>query len=180
MTTVNLYTDGACSGNQSATNAGGWGAILESGGKTKDLCGGEANTTNNRMELTGLLEGLRALKRMNITLNVYSDSAYIVNCFHQKWYVNWQRNGWKNSKKDPVENRDLWEAILDLADQVADIHFFKVKGHLDINKAADVRKWKAKFEKAYGPISDQAFAYLTEMNHRVDALANEGMAPHKK
>ena len=118
MKIVNIYTDGACAGNQNEENIGGWGCVLEFMGREKELCGGEINTTNNRMELTALVEALSALKETGLTLNIYSDSAYLVNCFRCKWYQSWQKNGWKTSQKQPVENRELWERLLQLLEDL--------------------------------------------------------------
>lgn len=109
---IEIYTDGACSGNQFRTNTGGWGAILVSGNKRKEIFGGEKDTTNNRMELTACIMGLRELKREDVVVRLYSDSAYIVNCINNKWYIKWEKNGWKTAKKEPVENKDLWEELL--------------------------------------------------------------------
>ena len=124
---LRIYTDGACSGNQSEKNFGGWGAILEFAGHSKELYGGEKNTTNNRMEMTALLEAFRAIKKENQTIEVYSDSSYLMDCFRKKWYKGWLRNGWKTAAKKPVENRDLWEGLLPYLDRHA-IRFFRVKG----------------------------------------------------
>ncbi len=175
LTIVNIYSDGACSGNQNEINAGGWGVLLETGEHTKELYGGEKNTTNNKMELTALLEGLKSLKRYNLKLNIYSDSSYVINGLSQKWYLNWQKNGWKTSKKQPVENKELWQGIIKIITQISDISYFHVKGHLDLNKKSDVRKWKKKFETSYGNISDVKFEKLIKLNHRVDELANLGI-----
>ena len=90
MKTINIYTDGACSGNQNDTNLGGWGALLEYGDHSKELFGGEENTTNNRMEMMALLNALKALKKTGQTISVFSDSSYLVNCPNEKWYENWQ------------------------------------------------------------------------------------------
>ncbi len=121
---MELYTDGACSGNP---GPGGWGAILVAGSKEKELAGGEVDTTNQRMELQAVIEGLRALKRP-CKVKVYSDSAYFINALEKKWYVNWRKNGWKNSKGEAVKNRDLWEALLE---EMArhQLSLQKVKGH---------------------------------------------------
>lgn len=110
MKAINIYTDGACSGNQSEENLGGWGAILEYGLHQKELFGGEINTTNNRMEMLALLNALKAIKKNNQKVNVFSDSSYLMNCFRERWYDNWLKNNWKTSKKTDVENRDLWRA----------------------------------------------------------------------
>ena len=133
-TPVIIYTDGACSGNP---GPGGWGAIIIDDGHERELSGGETSTTNQRMELTAAIEGLRALEgRRKVAL--YSDSAYVVNCFRDKWYVRWRQNGWKNAQKKPVENRDLWEALIALAEQ-HDVAWHKVAGHSGdpLNERAD-------------------------------------------
>ena len=86
MAILRIYTDGACSGNQEKENFGGWGAVLEYGEHQKELFGGQANTTNNRMELTAVIEALKAIKGTGRTIEVFSDSAYVSNCFREKWY----------------------------------------------------------------------------------------------
>jgi len=133
-----IYTDGACSGNQSRTNIGGWGAIIIAADEPKEIYAGEVNTTNNRMELTACIEALKVVDGSDRPIKLHSDSAYIVNCFKQKWYVNWRRNGWKNASKKPVENRDLWEALLKLVESNS-VEFIKVKGHagIELNERAD-------------------------------------------
>jgi ribonuclease HI len=123
---VTIYTDGACSDNP---GPGGWGAILMYEGHRKEISGAEASTTNNRMELTAAIEALSRLKYPCKVL-LYSDSAYLVNCFNNRWYEGWQRNGWKNSKGQPVENQDLWQRLLELM-QKHDVSYIKVKGHSD-------------------------------------------------
>lgn len=121
---VSVYTDGACSGNP---GPGGWAAILTYKGKEKELSGGEAHTTNQRMEITAVYEALCHMTEP-CDVVVYSDSAYVINCFKQKWYVNWRRNGWMNSKGEPVQNRDLWEKLLEQTERHR-VRFEKVKGH---------------------------------------------------
>lgn len=135
---VIIYCDGACSGNQSATNVGGWGAVLKFRDKVKEICGGEHNTSNQRMELTACIKALETIKSNGIPLEIYSDSAYLVNCMHQKWYMTWEKNGWKNAKKQPVENQDLWKHLLRLVRQHT-VHFHKVTGHagVELNERAD-------------------------------------------
>ena len=126
LTDVTIYTDGACSGNP---GPGGWAAILIAGNYKKELSGGEANTTNNRMELEGVINGLRALTRpCNVT--IYSDSAYVVNAFNQNWIDKWMKNGWKNSAKAEVANSDLWKELVVLT-TTHKVTFSKVKGHAD-------------------------------------------------
>ncbi|TCS96832.1 ribonuclease HI [Hazenella coriacea] len=127
MKQVVIYTDGACSNNP---GPGGWAAVLLYGSHRKEISGGEANTTNNRMELTAVIESLRGLKE-SCVVKLHSDSAYIVNCFKQKWYVNWEKNGWKTSSKKPVENKDLWQELLRQVER-HQVEFIKVKGHSDV------------------------------------------------
>lgn len=122
---VTLYTDGACSGNP---GLGGWSAILICKGKEKVLSGGEKQTTNNRMELLAVIKGLEALKK-SCAVNVYSDSAYVVNAFLQGWVDSWVNNGWKSSKGD-VLNVDLWQKLVEQAKK-HNIVWHKVKGHSD-------------------------------------------------
>ena len=124
MKEVKLYTDGACSGNP---GPGGWGAILVYKGKEKCLSGGEAHTTNNRMELTAGIEGLRALKEPCV-VEVVSDSAYVVRAFEDNWIKNWMKNGWRNSQKKPVPNKDLWNLLLLQLDRHT-VSFAWIKGH---------------------------------------------------
>ncbi|MEO3946502.1 ribonuclease HI [Gorillibacterium sp. CAU 1737] len=126
MKEIIVYTDGACSGNP---GPGGWGAVLFYGEHQLELSGGEPHTTNNRMELLSVIEALSKLKEP-CKVKVHSDSAYLVNCFQQGWYRGWMKNGWLNSKKQPVENQDLWKRLLALKD-IHQIEFAKVKGHSD-------------------------------------------------
>lgn len=126
MASVEIYTDGACSGNP---GIGGYAAILIAGAHEKEISAAVADTTNNRMELTAVIEGLRELKRP-CAVKLYSDSAYVVNAFNQNWLDNWRRNGWKNAAGSPVSNKDLWQELLTLAD-AHEITWIKVKGHAD-------------------------------------------------
>mgnify|MGYP000915645287 FL=1 len=126
MKEVTIYTDGACSGNP---GPGGWGAVLMYGEHRKEISGGDAHTTNNRMELTGPIEALELLKQP-CKGRLYSDSAYLVNAFNQHWIANWQRNGWQTSQKKPVENKELWQRLLELC-RTHEVEFIKVKGHAD-------------------------------------------------
>ena len=126
MKTVTLYTDGACSGNP---GPGGWGAILEFNGHEKELSGGESSTTNNRMELTAVIEGLSALKEPCI-VELYSDSKYVIDSLEKGWAKGWQKRGWVKSDKTPALNPDLWEKLLTLAD-THEIHCHWVKGHAE-------------------------------------------------
>lgn len=121
---VTIYTDGACSGNP---GKGGWGAILLYGETTKELSGFEAHTTNNRMELLSAIKALEALSEP-CTVDLYSDSAYLVNAYEQGWLQAWQKNGWKTAQKKPVLNQDLWQRLAELT-QKHTVRFHKVKGH---------------------------------------------------
>lgn len=126
MKKVTLYTDGACSGNP---GVGGWGAVLIYNGHEKHVSGAEDNTTNNRMEITAVIEGLKNLK-YDCEVDVYSDSAYVVNAFLQGWISDWQCSGWKKSDNKPVQNVDLWQVLYGLS-RKHNLHFIKVKGHAD-------------------------------------------------
>ena len=119
VTRTVVYTDGACSGNP---GPGGWAWAVEGGSFAS---GAVPHTTNQRMEITAALEALRALPD---PLEVVSDSTYVVNCFKQRWHEGWRSNGWKNSQKKPVENRDLWEALLAEVES-RDVAWHKVAGH---------------------------------------------------
>lgn len=176
MAILKIYTDGACSGNQNEENIGGWGAILEYGTTQKELFGGEINTTNNRMEMTALIEALSALKKEAQTIEVYSDSSYLMDCFRQKWYVNWQKNGWMTSKKTPVENKELWLRLLDLIEKHT-VEFYRVKGHVNLDHpSTNVSSHYKKFVEWNGSrFSMEDFRYVTKMNNRADKLANMGM-----
>lgn len=123
---VTLYTDGACSGNP---GAGGYGGILMYGSIQKEYSGGEALTTNNRMEMRAVIEGLLLLK-YPCAVEVYSDSAYTVNAFVNGWLNQWQNNGWKKADNKPVQNVDLWQELLRLT-ALHNVTFHKVKGHAD-------------------------------------------------
>ena len=173
---LRIYTDGGCSGNQHDENFGGWGAILEFGPHQKELHGGEINTTNNRMEMTALREAFKAITKGQQIIEVFSDSSYLMDCFRKKWYETWIRNGWKTSAKTPVENRDLWEALLPYMQQ-HNITFYRVKGHVNLNsKTTDFDKLYTKFVKWNGSrYSFEEFRYVTEKNNRADALANIGI-----
>lgn len=133
-----IYCDGACSGNQFNKNVGGWGALLKYKDITREIYGGERNTTNQRMELTACIKALEQVKATDLHVDVYSDSAYLVNCIKDKWYKKWIANGWKNAKGQPVENRDLWEKLLSFLGKY-DVSFHKVTGHAGnlLNERAD-------------------------------------------
>ena len=126
MKQVELYTDGACSGNP---GPGGWGAILIFKGIEKELSGGEKSTTNNRMELTAVIEGLSALKESCI-VELYSDSKYVIDGLSKGWAASWRKNGWKKADKKPALNPDLWEELLNLTEK-HQMRYHWVKGHAE-------------------------------------------------
>ena len=124
MKFIEIFTDGACSGNP---GKGGWGAILRYGTTEKELCGGETETTNNRMELTAVIKALSALKepcRVRLT----SDSKYVIDAVTKGWVYGWKQNGWRKADKKPALNVDLWEQLLPLLDTHS-VDFVWVKGH---------------------------------------------------
>lgn len=174
---VNIYTDGACSGNQNEENLGGWGAILEYGKHTKELYGAERNTTNNRMEMSALIAALDALNKKGLKINVFADSSYLLKCLRDKWYEKWQINGWKTSSKKPVENKDLWEKLLTLI-QGHEFSFYLVKGHINTNSnKAKLNEVFSKFIDNNGDdFSYDDFLRITEKNNQADALANKGIS----
>lgn len=135
---VTIYCDGACSGNQFKGNRGGWGAVLLYKGAIKEVWGGAKNTSNQRMELTACIEALECLKGEGLDVVVHSDSAYLVNGMQQRWYERWEKNGWLNYSRKPVENRDLWERLLTVVRRHR-VVFRKVAGHSGVeqNERAD-------------------------------------------
>ena len=124
MKKVEIFTDGACSGNP---GPGGWGAVLRFGGREKELSGGEKDTTNNRMELTAVIEALSALKEP-CEVALTTDSKYVCDAINQRWVYGWKANGWKKADKKPALNIDLWERLLPLL-QIHKVTFLWVKGH---------------------------------------------------
>lgn len=145
MKQVDVYTDGACSGNP---GPGGWAAILIYKGQEKELSGFLPDTTNNQMELKGPIEALIALKEP-CEVTIYTDSNYVCKAFNDGWIENWQKNGWKNAAKDPVENQDYWKMLL-LVSKKHSVKYVKVKGHSD-----------------------------NRVNNRCDKLAKEAIAAHR-
>ena len=124
MKKVSLFTDGACSGNP---GPGGWGAILRYGSKEKELCGGEERTTNNRMELTAVIEGLAALTEP-CEVELVSDSRYVIDALEKGWLWAWRRNGWRKSNKEPALNVDLWERLIPLL-ETHELTMRWIRGH---------------------------------------------------
>lgn len=145
MKIIEIYTDGACSGNP---GPGGWGAVLLYKDQVKELNGFEPDTTNQRMEMKAVAEGLKALKVKDWEVRLYTDSAYVVNAFEKGWIDNWVKNGWVNSQKKPVANQDLWREIMRLS-SANRVSIIKVPGHKGV-------KW----------------------NERCDQLAREAIKSH--
>ena len=124
MKNVEIYTDGACSGNP---GKGGWGAVLVYGNKEKEISGADADTTNNRMELTAVIEALSILKEpCNVTLT--TDSKYVCDAINKEWVYSWRKNGWRKADKKPALNVDLWEQLLELLEK-HNVSFVWVRGH---------------------------------------------------
>lgn len=131
MTVRNINTvfcDGACAGNQYMQNKGGWGVVIITDETICEYSGSEINTTNQRMELIACIKALEILNNSKNLIEIYSDSAYLINCMNQKWYHKWLINGWKTSNKKPVENKDLWLDLIKLV-RTKKIAFHKVTGH---------------------------------------------------
>ena len=126
MKTVTVFTDGACSGNP---GPGGWAAILQYGGAEKVLSGGAADTTNNRMELLGVISALEALKEP-CRVELYSDSKYVIDALQKRWVWGWKQRGWIKSDKKPAINRDLWERLLPLVEKHEMVYHW-IKGHAE-------------------------------------------------
>ncbi len=129
MNKIEAYCDGGCRNNQGISNIGGWGVLLQYNGHQKELRGGATNTTNNIMELTSCIKALQAIKKLHIPIEIISDSAYVVNAFNRGWIASWKANGWLNSKKEPVKNKELWLQLIELVESFEQIVFIKVKGH---------------------------------------------------
>lgn len=142
MKNICIYSDGACSGNP---GPGGFGAVLIYNDLIKEIYGSEAHTTNNKMELKGAIEGLKALKQPSI-VDLYTDSKYVKQGITE-WIISWQKNNWKNSKKQPVANQELWQELLTLT-KIHQVSWHWVKGHADnkFNNMADALACKGKDE----------------------------------
>ena len=170
---IRIYSDGSCRGNQSDENLGGFGAILEFRDHKKEVKGGMENTTNNVMELLAIIKAFRLIKMDKYGVDVFSDSAYIVNCFSQGWYKKWEKNGFITSNKEPVKNVELWKELIGYNAKF-NVVFHKIKGHLDLDateatlKKAYTHFLKDKSNKLY---TYDDFMYIACMNNRADALA---------
>ena len=130
MEKIYIYCDGGCRGNQHKENIGAWAAVLRYKDHSKEFTGTAINTTNNIMELTSCIEGLKAIKDKNLPVEVIMDSQYVIKGITE-WIEGWIQKGWKNSQKKPVENREIWENLYTLKNQFTDITFTKCQGHAD-------------------------------------------------
>jgi ribonuclease HI len=129
MSKIRIYTDGACSGNP---GPGGWAAILLFDSSRQEISGYEADTTNNRMELVAVHESLKlAISLGYKKIDVYTDSAYVVNAKNKGWLRKWQENGWQNKDHEPVKNKEVWKPLSEMLNKYRDVNFIKVKGHSD-------------------------------------------------
>lgn len=145
MKFVELFTDGACSGNP---GPGGWGAVLRFNGVEKELCGGEKDTTNNRMELTAVIKGLSALKEP-CEVRLVTDSKYVADGISKGWAESWRKNGWRKADKKPALNPDLWEQLLDLL-KIHKVTIEWVKGHAGHPENERCDKLAVEFYKSLG------------------------------
>lgn len=166
MKTVIIYTDGACSGNP---GPGGWGAILDDMGIKTELSGGEANTTNNRMELTAVIEALKALSGSH-SVELFSDSKYVIDALKLGWAASWRSKGWRKGDGKPAQNADLWEVLLDLVAQHK-MTYHWVKGHADnpMNNRCDemaVAEWqRIKSQSESKPVAEQPAAAKPDVHY---------------
>ncbi|MDD4779073.1 MAG: ribonuclease HI [Tissierellia bacterium] len=130
MNKIYIFCDGGCRGNQFEHNIGGWGAVITYGDKTKEIYGNTKDTTNNIMELTSCIKALKTLKRYDIPIEVTMDSQYVIKGMNE-WIQGWIKKGWRNSQKKPVENKELWQELLELKNRFTDIKFIQCQGHAD-------------------------------------------------
>lgn len=137
---IHVYTDGGCRGNHEDNNIGAWGVYMECGELTKTIAGATTNTTNNKMELQGAIEGLKAIKNRDLKVILYLDSAYVLNGLKTWIDKNWKPKGWRTSDKKPVKNVELWKELDELRSKFKDIEYVKVKGHAGVhgNEMADM------------------------------------------
>lgn len=135
---IHVYTDGGCRDNHKDINIGAWGVYMQCGSLEKTIAEATTNTTNNKMELQGAIEGLKAVKNRNMRVILYMDSAYVLNGI-STWINNWKRNGWRTKDKKPVKNVELWKELDELRQQFSYIQYVKVKGHDGVrgNELAD-------------------------------------------
>jgi ribonuclease HI len=171
---INIYADGGCRGNGKEEAIGGFGVVLGFGEITKEFKSAAKNTTNNIMEISAVLKGVSEIKDKRYPVNVYSDSSYVINCLKEKWYLKWEKNGWKTTGKKPVKNKKLWEELIAEIKTFPKINFFQVKGHIESEK--ELKDGLARFNKNNETkISMEDFIPIAKMNNIADALANDAM-----
>ena len=177
---INIYADGSRQG-KAPHYYSGWGVILEAPGQRKEFEGGAKGASNNQMEIKAVTEGLRNIKVTGADIKIFSDSAYVVNCFREKWYEGWQQNGWMTSMKKPVENRVMWQELLSMVKVHHSVIFFHVDGHIKLQRPEEVAMYHKKFnEKNNTTFSLEEFIHVVENNIAVDKLATKGAADIRK
>ena len=173
---VRIYCDGGSRNNGKENSIGGWGTYFTFNEHTRQLYGGEKLATNNMMEITAVIEGLKQLKTFDLPIEIILDSGYVRNCLKDKWYEKWEKNGWKTSKKEPVENQGLWEELIILIRKCKKVEFLQIKGHLNLNKDSEIQKYHKKFiEQNNKPTTRGEFETYVMGNNIADVLANRGM-----
>lgn len=174
--TVRIFTDGGTRGNGKADALSGWGTYFTYGDYTKEICGGTVGGTNNQMEIQSVIEGLKMLKTYDLPVEIILDSGYVRDCLNDKWYEKWETNGWKTSKKEPVENKKMWEELITLVRKLKKVEFIKIKGHLNLNSGSQIDKYYKKFvEQNKKFITKEEFIEYVKGNIEADRLANKGM-----
>ena len=176
METIKIFCDGGARNNGKENAIGGWGVYLTYQDYEKTLYGGDKNVTNNQMEIKAVIEGLKQLKINTIPIEVICDSAYVVNCINQKWYNKWILNNWRTSTKKPVENKDLWQELLNVISQFKHIQFFRITGHLSMNKMDQLENAHKKFvEENRTCLPMEEFIKYMQGNNLADLLVNKAM-----
>ena len=175
---IYLYTDGSCLNNQDRINTGGYAAILKYKNYIKCINGFEENTTNNRMELMAVIVGLRLVKNFDMPIFIFSDSAYIINCFEKKWYISWKEKNYLSSSNSKIKNVDLWKELLFLVERHKEIKFIKVKAH--VKNESEIKKYYEKLVLDYGKcITFGEYKKAIEYNNLVDLLANGSISKNE-
>lgn len=169
---INLYTDGSRKGKE--VTFGGWSAILEAPGQRRELHDGAYNVSNSEMELQAVINGLNNIKVNDVDVKVFSDSAYVVNCFRDKWYENWEANGWINSQKKPVENKEMWKDLLKEVRRQHSVTFFHIDGHINPNNSTKMKKYHERFNSKNGVnFTMEEFRHIVTNNNIADKLASK-------
>lgn len=170
---LKVYTDGACLDNGKSENVGAWAYFMAYRNHEKKDSDFSSNTTNNQMELLAVINALKSIKKKNIKVMVYSDSAYIVNCINDKWYVKWRKNNWIKPDKKEVKNLELWKRLIELFESFNDINIFHVRSHLDLSNKVLIQKELIKFNsKNKTNISLEEFEKILKGNKLVDEMAS--------